>query len=377
MTNDTSALAKAPANPPEPATRAGGGAPVLKLRSLRREYHGAAVVEGVDLELRDGEFFSFIGPSGCGKTTTLRMIAGLEDASSGQILLSGKDVTKVPAHRRNVHTVFQSYALFPHLTVAENIAFGLRERKRPDQEIRARVSRMLELVELTGRQNARPRELSGGMQQRVALARSLVLDPAVLLLDEPLGALDLRLRRQMQLLLKTVQQEVGITFVYVTHDQEEAFSMSDRVGVMNAGELVQVGAPRDVYERPATRFVADFVGAVNQLPARVLGRSGDTVEADVALLGRVRVPATGEIGAEALCVVRPEVPALGPADGAGPGCLVTDVSFEGPQTSVGLLAADGIALTIVVPSHSLPRDLATGDAVTVSVREDNLWLIPA
>src|SRR5882757_966475 len=374
MTNDTSAPAKATANPPEPATRA-GSAPVLKLRSLRREYHGAAVVEGVDLELRDGEFFSFIGPSGCGKTTTLRMIAGLEDASSGQILLSGKDVTKVPAHRRNVHTVFQSYALFPHLTVAENIAFGLREQKRPGQEIRDRVSRMMELVELTGRQNARPRELSGGMQQRVALARSLVLDPAVLLLDEPLGALDLRLRRQMQLLLKQIQHEVGITFVYVTHDQEEAFSISDRVGVMNAGKLVQVGAPREVYGRPATPFVADFVGARNQLTAKVIAQDADTADVDIPLFGRRRAPTAGGLGSDAIVIIRPEVATLA-RSGTGAKFTVEDVSFQGPQTSVLVQGGAGVSLTLVQPSHTIPAGLVRGEQVVVDIAREDLWVIP-
>jgi spermidine/putrescine transport system ATP-binding protein len=405
------------------------GETVLELRDLSRVFGPHTVVDNVSLRLRRGEFFSLIGPSGCGKTTTLRMIAGLEETSSGQITLAGADVTKAPAHKRNVHTVFQNYALFPHLTVAENVAFGLKERRHPSRAIKEKVARMLELVELTGREDARPRELSGGMQQRVALARSLVLDPAVLLLDEPLGALDLRLRRQLQLLLKTVQREVGITFVYVTHDQEEAFSMSDRVGVMSGGVLVQVGTPREIYERPRTRFVANFVGAVNQLPARVVSRvgpdggpaagepsagghgGGTNVDADVAIFGPLRLPAdpvlagtglagtglagtglagTGLAGSggpastEAVCVVRPEVPVLtfGPAgapdsDQAAARCVVTDVSFAGPQTTLTLRSADGEPLTLVVPSHRLPASLSAGDHVRVTVRAEDLWLIPA
>jgi spermidine/putrescine transport system ATP-binding protein len=355
---------------------------VLAMRDLRRAYGSVTAVDRVSLELRSGEFFSLIGPSGCGKTTTLRLIAGLETPSSGQILLGGKDVTNVPAHRRNVHTVFQNYALFPHLSVADNVAFGLRERKLPNKVVREKVARMMELVELTGREQARPRELSGGMQQRVALARSLVLDPAVLLLDEPLGALDLRLRRQMQLLLKTIQREVGITFVYVTHDQEEAFSMSDRVGVMSGGELVQVGTPREIYERPRTRFVADFVGAVNQLPARVLPGGGaglGYVEADVALLGRLRPPAAPGVAGEAVCVVRPEVPVLSvpPAPDAHATFTVADVSFRGPQTSLTVTSADGLQLTLVVQSHHVPEALQPGEPAGLTIRQDDLWVIPS
>ena len=385
------------------------GETVLELRELSRVFGPHTVVDNVSLKLRRGEFFSLIGPSGCGKTTTLRMIAGLEETSSGQITLAGADVTKTPAHKRDVHTVFQNYALFPHLTVAENVAFGLKERRHPSRAIKEKVARMLELVELTGREDARPRELSGGMQQRVALARSLVLDPAVLLLDEPLGALDLRLRRQLQLLLKTVQREVGITFVYVTHDQEEAFSMSDRVGVMSGGVLVQVGTPREIYERPRTRFVANFVGAVNQLPARVVSRvgpdggpgagehgGGTDVDADVAIFGPLRLPAdpalagtglagsSGPASTEAVCVVRPEVPVLTTAPAGAPDsdqaaarCVVTDVSFAGPQTTLTLRSADGEPLTLVVPSHRVPASLSAGDHVRVSVRAEDLWLIPA
>ena len=227
-------------------------------------------VRGIDLAIADGEFFSLLGPSGCGKTTTLRLISGLEEPTVGRVEVHGRDMTRVPPHRRPVTTVFQNYALFPHLNVFENVAFGLRERRVARAELRSRVARLLELVDLSGRDTARPRELSGGQQQRVALARSLVLNPEVLLLDEPLGALDLKLRKQLQGLLKSVQREVGITFVYVTHDQEEAFSMSDRVAVMNLGRVEQIGGPREVYARPSTLFVAQFVGASNHFPARVV-----------------------------------------------------------------------------------------------------------
>ena len=216
-----------------------------------------------------------IGPSGCGKTTTLRMIAGLVEPSEGRIEVHGRDVTGLRPHKRPVNTVFQQYALFPHLNVFENVAFGLRERKVAGAEVSRRVGEMLELVGLTGRERSRPSQLSGGQQQRVALARSLVLRPEVLLLDEPLGALDLKLRKQLQLQLKRIQHEVGITFVYVTHDQEEAFFMSDRVAIMRDGRIEQLGTPRQVYERPASEFVAEFVGASNRIPATMVAVSDD------------------------------------------------------------------------------------------------------
>ena len=228
---------------------------------------GFLAVDHIDLEVKDGEFFSLLGPSGCGKTTTLRMIGGFEQPTSGVVELQGKDVTWLPAYQRNVNTVFQNYALFPHLTVFENVAFGLRRRKVTDAEVKKRVGEMLDLVELPGYDRRKPGQLSGGQAQRVALARALVNKPAVLLLDEPLGALDLKLRKQMQVELKRIQQEVRITFIYVTHDQEEAMTMSDRIAVMNRGRYEQLGDPEVLYERPQTRFVAGFLGVSNLLPA--------------------------------------------------------------------------------------------------------------
>src|ERR1041384_6112932 len=230
-----------------------------------------------------GEFFSMLGPSGCGKTTTLRMIAGFERPTSGRILLDGHDMALTPPHKRNVNTVFQNYALFPHLNVFDNIAFGLRREKRPKGEIRQRVAEALELVQLTGLEKRRPAQMSGGQQQRVALARALVLQPAVLLLDEPLGALDAKLRKALQIELKALQEQVGITFIYVTHDQEEALTMSDRIAVMNAGRIEQIGSPSEVYEEPQTLFVADFLGVSNLMEARVVSSSRDACK--VALDG--------------------------------------------------------------------------------------------
>jgi spermidine/putrescine transport system ATP-binding protein len=239
----------------------------VQLRALTKRYDETTAVDAIDAEINAGEFFSLLGPSGCGKTTTLRMIAGFVRPTGGEILLDGVDVAQVPPHQRNVHTVFQNYALFPHLNVADNVAFGLRRRKVGKDETKRRVAEALELVELGRLAGRRPQQLSGGQQQRVALARALVLRPAVLLLDEPLGALDAKIRKQLRLELKALQEEVGITFVFVTHDQEEALSMSDRVAVMSAGRIEQIGTPAEVYEDPATVFVADFLGVSNLMDA--------------------------------------------------------------------------------------------------------------
>ena len=289
----------------EPATdaRAGaaacaGRAVAVALRGLECSYGGVRAVAGIDVEVGDGEFFSLIGPSGCGKTTTLRMIAGLVEPTAGSIEVHGRDVTRLRPHRRPVNTVFQHYALFPHLDVFENVAFGLRERRvRGERDARRASREMLELVGLTGRERAKPAQLSGGQQQRVALARALVLHPEVLLLDEPLGALDLKLRKALQLQLKRIQREVGITFIYVTHDQEEAFFMSDRVAIMHDGLIEQLGRPQEVYERPLTEFVADFVGASNRIAGRGRRASAADGSYEAELDGVGRVVARGAAGA--------------------------------------------------------------------------------
>src|SRR5919198_3869828 len=244
-----------------------GAAPAIELADVVKHFPAqagsVAAVEGVTLSIREGEFFSLLGPSGCGKTTTLRLVAGFEEPTGGRILLHGRDVVGVPPHRRDVNMVFQNYALFPHMDVFDNVAFGLRRKKVPGGEIKRRVGEMLALVELGGREHRRPAQLYGGQQQRVALARALVNHPRALLLDEPLAALDLKLRQAMQLELKRIQREVGITFVYVTHDQYEALTLSDRLAVMNDGRIEQLGRGRDIYERPSTRFVASFIGTSN------------------------------------------------------------------------------------------------------------------
>ncbi len=279
----------------------------VELTSVTKQFGDFVAVHDLDLQIRDGEFFSLLGPSGCGKTTTLRMIAGFEQPTTGEVYIHGQPVAGIPPYRRPVNTVFQSYALFPHMTVAQNVAFGLEMKKVTRPEIERRVAETLELVQLRQMENRRPRQLSGGQQQRVALARALVNRPEVLLLDEPLGALDLKLRKAMQLELKQIQAEVGITFVYVTHDQEEALTMSDRIAVMDAGIVQQVGDPRDIYEHPNNRFVADFIGETNFVTGRV-AELGDMVTVDLGDLP-VRGSADGRslsLGQAITLAIRPE-----------------------------------------------------------------------
>jgi spermidine/putrescine transport system ATP-binding protein len=358
----------------------GRAAPAVKLIGLRRRYDEVVAVDGIDLEIGDGEFFSLIGPSGCGKTTTLRMIAGLVEPSEGRIEVHGRDVTSVRPHRRPVNTVFQQYALFPHLSVFENVAFGLRERRTSKDEIRRRVAEMLEVVGLQGRDRHRPSQLSGGQQQRVALARSLILDPEVLLLDEPLGALDLKLRKALQLQLKRIQHEVGITFVYVTHDQEEAFFMSNRVAVMHDGQIKQLGTPRDVYERPRTEFVADFVGASNRLEATIVGPGDDgRYDADVAGVGRVRAAGVEglQAGEEVRAIVRPEAISTGApqANEAGISARLTDIAYLGHHVSCVAQTANGRQLAISMPQVGVR--LEVGVDCMLRWPFEATWLLPA
>jgi ABC-type Fe3+/spermidine/putrescine transport system ATPase subunit len=289
--------------PPEPLV----AAPDVELVGVTKRYGAVAAVDAIDLEVHPGEFLSLLGPSGCGKTTTLRLIAGFERPDEGEVRIGGRDVSRVPPYKRDVNTVFQSYALFPHLTVLENVAYGLKQRGLGRSERRNRATEMLELVRLPGFGERKPRQLSGGQQQRVALARSLVMRPRVLLLDEPLGALDLKVRKELQIELKRIQEEIGITFVYVTHDQEEALAMSNRVVVMNAGHIEQIGAPREIYDRPATEWIASFIGDTNFLevdgievairPERLqVAREGEGLEG--------RVSTTMIIGPMVQCLIR-------------------------------------------------------------------------
>jgi spermidine/putrescine transport system ATP-binding protein len=325
----------------------------VRLVDVVKRFGEAVAVDHIDLEVRDGEFFSLLGPSGCGKTTTLRMIGGFEEPTSGLIELQGKDVTWLPPYQRNVNTVFQSYALFPHLTIYENVAFGLRRRKVKDSEIKARVTEMLALVELPGYERRKPTQISGGQAQRVALARALINRPAVLLLDEPLGALDLKLRRQMQVELKRIQQEVGITFIYVTHDQEEAMTMSDRIAVMNKGRYEQLGDPESLYERPTTRFVAGFLGVSNLLPGTVEGSDGQHATVRLADDTRIRAPRALAEGRTAVAIgVRPEKIRLRePGDDVPAGHnqldgVVRDASYLGVSTQYQIEARGGTRLTV-------------------------------
>ena len=353
--------------------------PAVRLVSLRRAYGDVLAVDRIDVEIGEGEFFSLIGPSGCGKTTTLRMIAGLVEPTEGRIEVHGRDVTSMRPHRRPVNTVFQQYALFPHLNVFENVAFGLRERRVGGAEIRTRVNEMLELVGLTGRERNRPSQLSGGQQQRVALARSLVLRPEVLLLDEPLGALDLKLRKELQLQLKRIQHEVGITFIYVTHDQEEAFFMSDRVAIMRDGRIEQLGTPRDVYQRPVTEFVAEFVGASNRLPATVVGTPGDDGAYEVQCdgVGTFRaVGVTGLAAGQSVCaIVRPEAISPEPiqAGRAGLTATVLDLAYLGHQISCVVQTPAGAQLTMSMHQHH--SGIAVGSSYEFSWPLESVWVL--
>jgi spermidine/putrescine transport system ATP-binding protein len=332
-----------------------GDAPVeVGLYGVTKRFGDTLAVVDVTLEIKQGEFFSLLGPSGCGKTTSLRMIAGFEEPDVGRVMLTGHDIVGVPPYKRNVNTVFQSYALFPHLTVADNVAFGLKRKKLGKAEIRARVGRYLELVELSGYEKRRPAQLSGGQQQRVALARALVNEPAVLLLDEPLGALDLKLRKQMQLELMRIQREVGVTFVYVTHDQEEALVMSDRLAVMSRGNVEQIGYPEDIYERPATRFVAGFIGTSNIVESRVVGRVGEYLQIASAAGDRLLVapPSDREIRADGhlAFTVRPEkLRAVSPEEAVPEhfctiSGTVVDVVYQGVSTQTVVRTDDGTTL---------------------------------
>jgi spermidine/putrescine transport system ATP-binding protein len=324
----------------------------VKLVDVVKKFGEAVAVDHINLEVRDGEFFSLLGPSGCGKTTTLRMIGGFEAPTSGLIELQGQDVTWLPPYKRNVNTVFQNYALFPHLTIYENVAFGLRRSRVPDAEVRTRVTDMLKLVELPGFERRKPTQISGGQAQRVALARALINKPAVLLLDEPLGALDLKLRKQMQVELKRIQKEVGITFVYVTHDQEEAMTMSDRIAVMNRGRYEQLGDPESLYERPSTRFVAGFLGISNLLSGTIDGTDNGFIRMRLADDTVVRAP-SADAGSGTMSIgVRPEKIRLhdGGVDApTGHNALygtIVDASYLGVSTQYQVEARGGTRITV-------------------------------
>ncbi len=352
----SASLRNAMTSQPPPAS------PEIALLDLQKRFREVRAVDGVSLEIGTGEFFSLLGPSGCGKTTTLRMIGGFELPTGGTILLRGRDVTYDPPDKRPVNMVFQNYALFPHLNVGDNIAFGLKRKGVAKDETARRVGEALELVHLGGYEKRRPNQLSGGQQQRVALARALVNRPNVLLLDEPLGALDLKLRRSLQIELKRIQTEVGITFVYVTHDQEEALTMSDRIAVMHAGKVEQLGTPEELYERPATRFVADFIGSTNLLRGRIEGV--DRVRLDSGDLAPVAHDGLA-VGSEVEISIRPEAISIVPASAEDAiTATVEQVAYLGSTISYRLRTAGGLDLTVESPKAGIRLPVGSDVAVT-------------
>jgi spermidine/putrescine transport system ATP-binding protein len=346
---------------------AGGGEVVLV--DLVKRFADVTAVAGINLDMPPGEFFSLLGPSGCGKTTTLRLIAGFERPDEGQILLDGVDMVQTPPHKRNVNTVFQNYALFPHLSVADNVGFGLRYKEVSKQEAKKRVSDALELVRLQGLERRRPSQLSGGQQQRVALARALVLNPSVLLLDEPLGALDAKLRKALQIELKALQEEVGVTFVYVTHDQEEALTMSDRLAVMSNGRVEQIGTPNEVYEEPTTTYVADFLGVSNLMDAKADGANGDgTCRVRLGEFELAAGQGVSDARGDVKIVIRPERVRLEEQGGKGenriPG-MVERVVYVGSTMQIFVHLADGHTLQAWI--QNLGEGLPYQQGATVSV----------
>ena len=357
----------------------------VRLVDVVKRFGESYAVDHITIDVKDGEFFSLLGPSGCGKTTTLRMIGGFEQPTSGLIELQGQDVTWLPSYKRNVNTVFQSYALFPHLTIEENVAFGLRRKKVKDAEVKRRVKEMLELVELPGFDKRKPNQISGGQAQRVALARALINRPAVLLLDEPLGALDLKLRKQMQVELKRIQREVGITFIYVTHDQEEAMTMSDRIAVMNRGKYEQLGDPESLYERPQTRFVAGFLGVSNLLKGDLDGTADGFALVKLADDTRLRVPAALVDGQTEIEVgIRPEkirmnrtAEAIPAASNQIPG-TVRDVSYVGVSTQYIVEGKSGLPMTVYeqnVERTSNRSLFQSGDEVHLSWLPEHTFVV--
>jgi spermidine/putrescine transport system ATP-binding protein len=367
------------------AQHSADGDAVVVLDQVVKQFGSMVAVDHLSLEIRRGEFFSMLGPSGCGKTTTLRMIGGFETPNEGMVRIDGQDVTDVPAYKRDVNTVFQSYGLFPHLSVYDNVAFGLRRRKVEGKEVERRVTEALELVNLAGYGKRRRSQLSGGQQQRVALARALINRPQVLLLDEPLGALDLKLRKQMQLELKRIQKEVGITFVFVTHDQEEAMTISDRIAVMSNGRIEQLGAPVEVYERPATVFVAEFLGASNLLDGvyRATQDGWDSVELDSG--GTIRVPsAPNRRAGDRLRVgVRPEkLNVLSAGDGQGADYNVIAATlrtavFAGVSFQYFFQTKDGREMTAFDRNASGIAVARPGESVRLCWAPEHTFAIPA
>jgi spermidine/putrescine transport system ATP-binding protein len=360
-----------------PLTERTGGS--ISIVALRKEFDDVTAVDGIDLEIKPGEFFTLLGPSGCGKTTTLRMLAGFEQPTSGEIFIDGVDVAQTPAHKRPVNTVFQSYALFPHLTVEKNVAYGLRWQKDIDRRERdAKVKRALELVQLTGLENRRPHQMSGGQQQRVALARALVLEPSVLLLDEPLGALDAKLRHSLRAELTALQNEVGITFVFVTHDQEEALEMSDRLVVMDGGRIIQLGTAQEVYQEPTTEFVADFLGVANLLDVECLSGSGFIRPVRFGEFELQAQTPAGHAAGPARAVVRPECVEIAEPGLTGvnriPG-MVERTVFLGSTTQIKVRLPEGSVVQSLVTNAAAADRYTSGQPVTVCMPAESLRVL--
>ncbi len=378
--------AEAPAAIATPVAPAQDGGPDIALVGVTKRFGEMTAVDDLHLEIERGRFYALLGPSGCGKTTTLRMIGGFEDPTEGRVFLGGEDVTDLPPFKRDVNTVFQSYALFPHLSVERNVSFGLERQGIKKAEARTRVEETLELVQLHGLAKRKPAQLSGGQQQRVALARALVNQPRALLLDEPLGALDLRLRKQLQIELKRIQREVGITFVHVTHDQEEAMSLADTIAVMSDGRIEQAGGAADLYERPQTEFVANFLGVSNLIDGRLLSTQGDVAEVETHDGARVRVPADRLAAHDADAVrvgVRPEKLTLVAGDGSPPAGAnvlrgrVNVASFLGVSIQYLIQAPGGEELTVFAQNldGAEPESFAAGREVQLTWNPKHTFVV--
>lgn len=349
---------------------------MLELRDIKKSFGETAVLNGIDLKVTHGEFITLLGSSGCGKTTLLRIIAGLETCDSGSVILAGKDVTSLPPEKRNVNMVFQNYALFPHMSVAENVGYSLRLKHRKRQDIAKAVSEALKLVQLPGYEGRLPSELSGGQRQRVAIARALVNEPQVLLLDEPLGALDLQLRRQMQIELKRLQKQLGITFIYITHDQEEALNMSDRIAVMKNGLFQQIGSPSEIYDRPKNAYVARFVGSANILSGTVACEKNERYLAYGG--GWAPLPPSEdnpEAGTPVTAAVRSEYLDILPAGSDGIPAVVKEKSFSAGMLRIALETAKGEEL--VASRHGIDYNVTPGEAVTVSFAKEHAVMVEA
>jgi spermidine/putrescine transport system ATP-binding protein len=363
------------------ATTTEAGSPDIRFEGVTKRFGDMTAVDALDLDIPKGTFFALLGPSGCGKTTSLRMIGGFEDPTAGRVFLAGKDVTDVPPFKRDVNTVFQSYALFPHLDVARNVGFGLERRKVGKDEVRRRVGEALELTQLQGFEKRKPGQLSGGQQQRVALARALVNRPQALLLDEPLGALDLRLRRQLQIELKRIHDEVGLTFVHVTHDQEEAMTMADEIAVMHAGRIEQRGSATELYEQPATEFVATFLGTSNLVDAKLTRRDGSTSTYETH--DGASIVAHSALGGDVRVGVRPEKLSIVDAPPEGHNWLrgrVEVASFLGVSLQYLIRTPGGEELTVIeqnnrVPTHPHGGSVGPGQDVVLSWRPEHTFVV--